>query len=306
VSEATAPYSEAALDRRRWGPLVDPALRRVAAAIARDRFPHALLFSGPPGLGRELAAVETAAMLVCSGCDEPYCESPAARRVRSGIHPDAVILRGEGKKQIIKINTIRRIVEDAPGRPFEGQCRVWVVDSVDARQLPPESANAFLKVLEEPPPHVRFVLLAANPQAALPTIRSRCAEIVLPGTVAAADRIAVEGVPPEIAHRGEKGEPVAELIVQARRGLAAVLEGDEGAAIRLATVLGAQENGFEIVASAACELAGEPDQEERAAACIGLAAELLHTDGLTRSLALRPVRQMLSVLLRWAHEETRP
>ncbi len=306
MSEPTAPYSEATLDRRRWGPLVDPALERVAAAIARDRFPHAVLFSGPPGLGRELAAVETAAMLVCSGCDEPYCESPDARRVRSGIHPDAVILRGEGRKQIIKIDTIRRIVKDAPGRPFEGQCRVWVVDSVDARRLPPESANAFLKVLEEPPPHVRFLLLAANPQSALPTIRSRCSEIVLPGTVAAADCIGIEHVPPEIAHRGENGEPVAELVMQARRGLAAVLEGDEGAAIRLATVLGAQESGFEIVASAACELAGEAGHEERAAACVGLAAELLRVDGLTRSLVLRPTRQMLSVLLRWAHEGTRP
>ncbi len=306
MSGSGGPFPEGALDRGRWGPLVDRFLERLAAAIARDRFPHAVLLSGPEGLGRELVAVETAAMLVCADCDTPYCHSRDADRVRLGIHPDVVVLRGEGRKQIVKINSIRRIVDDAPGRPFEGQCRVWIIDSVDARRFPPESANAFLKVLEEPPSHVRFLLLAANPQATLPTIRSRCAEILLPGAVAAADRIGVDGVPPEVAHRGEDGQPVAELIEQARRGLAKVLAGDDAAAVRLATVLGGQENGLELAAVAACELTSEPGHEERASACAGLAAELLRTDGLARSLGLRPARQMLSVLLRWAHEETRP
>jgi len=306
VTETTGPFPEAALDRHRWGPLVDGILERVAAAVKHQRFPHAVLFSGPEGLGRELVAVETATMLVCEGCDTPYCVHPDARRVRLGVHPDVVVLSGEGRKQIIKIDTIRRVVEDAPGRPFEGRSRVWIIDSVDARQFPPESANAFLKVLEEPPQHVRFLLLAANPQSALPTIRSRCSQVLLPGTVAAASRLDDSGVPPEIAHRAESGQPVAELMAVSRSGLTDVLEGDDAAAIRLATMLGEQENGLEIVAAAACELAAETGHDERAGACASLAAELLRIDRLTRSLGMRPARQMLSILLRWAHEETRP
>ena len=174
MSDQPAPFPEGALDRQRWGSLVEGVLDRVTTAIARERFPHAVLFSGPEGMGRELVAIETAAMLVGAGCDVPYSDSRDARRVRSGIHPDVVVLRGEGRKQIVKIDTIRRIVKDAPGRPFEGRCRVWVVDSVDARRLPPESANAFLKVLEEPPSHVRFLLLGDATKLVL-------AALILPG-----------------------------------------------------------------------------------------------------------------------------
>ncbi len=55
------------LDRKRWGALVEPALKRLLSARDRNRLPHAVLMVGPPGLGRELAAVEAAALLTCQG-----------------------------------------------------------------------------------------------------------------------------------------------------------------------------------------------------------------------------------------------
>jgi hypothetical protein len=307
MTDARSVFAEGVLDRRRWAPVVDDVLERIAAAMARDRYPHALLLAGPEGFGRELVAVETAAMLVCAGEPRPWLDSRDADRVRSGVHPDAVVLCGEGRKKIVSIDAVRGVVDEAPGRPFEGRCRVWIVDSVDARCFPPQSANAFLKVLEEPPPHVRFILLAANPQSALPTIRSRCAQIVLPGAVAVARRLGAADGSPEVAHRGDgTGSAVAELLTRARDGLRQVLDGDDEAAFQLAYELGEVDHGLELAAAAACELAAERAEHDHGAAWSGLAAELLRADARARSLGLRPTRQMLSTLLRWAHEESRP
>ena len=60
-----------ALDRERWGALVEPALERLLGARDRDRLPHAVLMVGPAGLGRELAAVEAAVLLACEGAASP-------------------------------------------------------------------------------------------------------------------------------------------------------------------------------------------------------------------------------------------
>ncbi|MCD4747796.1 MAG: hypothetical protein K8R59_00350 [Thermoanaerobaculales bacterium] len=298
-------FSDESLNRERWRALVESPLERVGEALIRGRFPHALLLSGPEGLGRELMAVETAIMMVCEEHSKPWADSVLAQRVRAGTHPDVVALRGEGRKNIIKIDTIRQVAQQAPGRPFEGRFRVWILDGVDSARLPTPAANAFLKLLEEPPPHVRFLLLAANPQSALPTIRSRCAHLVLPGTVAAAKYLEDNEAPPEVAHRTEGGAPVSELVGSARAGILKVLDGNVPAAIHLATVFGEAEHGLELVAAAAIGLAGEAGGDDRADACASLAAELMASDGPTRALGLRPSRQILSILLRWTSGEAR-
>ena len=189
MNETLPWWHEAVLDRESWQAIVQPTLERVQRARDRDRLPHALLLIGPAGLGRELAAVETAALVVCQGADEPWSEGGCVDRLRVGLHPDVEAALPTGAKKIIPIERIRHIVEAAPGRPFEGLRRVWILDGVEARCLPSASANAFLKVLEEPPPHVMFILLAANPMAVLPTIRSRCQQLNLPGSVSVASAL---------------------------------------------------------------------------------------------------------------------
>ena len=293
-------FSDAVLNRSKWGALVEPLLQRVALARDRDRFPHALLLIGPRGLGRELAAVETAVMLACDGAPEPWSVSSCAERVRSGNHPDVVAMMPEGKKGIIKIDPIREQVVDVVGsRPYEALRRVWIFDAVEAEHLPGPSANAFLKTLEEPPGHAQFILLAANPSAVLPTIRSRCQQLALPGAAVVAEGEMGEGVPPELAASVLAGVKIEGPLAEVRSALEAGLSGELRHLLRLPYLLGDKVNPFEVVAAVATEMATQGPDAERSEDLIRLAADLLATDRLRRALNLSSDRQLVSCLLRW-------
>ncbi len=293
-------FSDAVLDRAKWGALVEPLLQRVALARDRGRFPHALLLVGPRGLGRELAAVEAAVMLACDGAPDPWSVSPCAERVRSGNHPDVVAMMPEGKKGIIKIDPIReQVVAVVGSRPYEALRRVWIFDAVEAEHLPGPSANAFLKTLEEPPDHAQFILLAANPSAVLPTVRSRCQQLSLPGAAVMAGGDTGEEVPPELAASVLAGARLDGVLGEVRSALEAGISGELRHLLRLPYLIGDKINPFEVVAAVATELAAEGADAERSEDFIRLAADLLTTDRLSRALNLSSDRQLVSCLLRW-------
>ena len=106
-----------------------------------------------------------AAALLCPerGCN--CCE--ACRRARAGVHPDLVTIVPDGN--FIHIGEIRELNADAAKRPYEASVRVYLI--LDADAMNEAAANAFLKTLEEPPGHVRFILVTSNPER-LPRIVS--------------------------------------------------------------------------------------------------------------------------------------
>lgn len=129
---------------------------------------HAYLFSGPSGVGKSAAALGFAAGLACGegGCG--VCAT--CRRVRDGLHPDVEIVEPEGN--FIRKEEITAINMHAVYRPFEARAKVYIFLEADNFNI--EAANAFLKTLEEPPPHVYFILVTDHPERLLPTIVSRC------------------------------------------------------------------------------------------------------------------------------------
>ena len=150
------------------------ALGVLRAAVARDRVASSYLFEGPPGVGKELAAVALAkAQLASRGVT-----SRELGRVDHGNHPDVRIFepRAEGAGNL-KVEYLREeILPLAQFAPFEAPCTFFVFPRADV-SFPanhPEAANALLKTLEEPRPDVHFVLLAERPDRLLQTIRSRC------------------------------------------------------------------------------------------------------------------------------------
>ncbi|MHB1325553.1 MAG: DNA polymerase III subunit delta' [Thermoleophilia bacterium] len=142
--------------------------RFLAAAINQGETSHAYLFHGPKGVGKYNAALKFAAALCCEndGCGEcPSCEK-AAR----GVHPDVEVIAPVGA--FITVDQVREINRNLNLRPHESQARVFIIRG--AGRFNAESANAFLKSLEEPPSFVFFLLLADRLDNILPTIVSRC------------------------------------------------------------------------------------------------------------------------------------
>jgi DNA polymerase-3 subunit delta' len=149
--------------------------QELAIAILRQSLAtgptHAYLFVGPHGVGKADAALEFAAALCCpdGGCGQ--CDT--CRRVREGLHPDVEVIAPEGS--FVLVDQIREINRDVALRPFEARARVYVMLHADSMNK--EAANAFLKTLEEPPPHAYFVLVSDAPDELLPTIVSRCQRV---------------------------------------------------------------------------------------------------------------------------------
>ena len=147
-----------------------------------DALPHACILLSPSAEERAEAARTMAAAAVCSASGELPCGScRACRKVREGIHPDVITVRrlcddkGRQKREIT-VDQIRELIEDAIVLPNEAERKVYVIEDADRMNLPAQ--NAALKLLEEPPKGVLFLLCAANAELLLETVRSRCAEIV--------------------------------------------------------------------------------------------------------------------------------
>ena len=162
-------------------------MQLISRAVARASLPPSLLFAGPEGVGKRRAATALAQALNCadpvrgsqprasgSGAALPLdaCgRCSACTRIARGAHPDVLAVEA-GDGGAITIDEVRRAVGQARYRPFEGRRRVIVIDTAD--QLIPQSQNALLKTLEEPPDASQFVLVTARPDTLLATVRSRC------------------------------------------------------------------------------------------------------------------------------------
>jgi DNA polymerase-3 subunit delta' len=167
-------------------------VRLLVRAASRVTLPPSLIFAGPDGVGKATVAVALAQFLNCEETASPApdtapdafdacgaCRSctmlaRAARAFRGG-EPQAVDclqwLQPDDRASI-KIERVREVLSRAGYRPFDGRVRVVVIDQAETLEV--ASQQALLKMLEEPPPATRFLLVTAQPDALLPTIRSRC------------------------------------------------------------------------------------------------------------------------------------
>jgi DNA polymerase-3 subunit delta' len=166
------------------------ALSILRRALRSGRMPHAYLFEGPEGVGKELTALALAARLLCEddtlAPDADACgQCPACRLVATDNHPDLhLIHRGlhkvhpdrtirQSKGLFLVVDLIRVFVmEPATMKPTQGRRRVFIIR--DAERMNEEAQNALLKTLEEPPGTACLILVTSSASRLLPTIRSRC------------------------------------------------------------------------------------------------------------------------------------
>ena len=160
----------------------DHLTRFLGQALARGQVAHAYLLVGLPQVGKETLALDLAQALNCTGEEPPCDQCSQCRRIQEGKHADVETLRlessAEGRPSVeIGIDRVLNVQHSAALPPYEGRCRVYIVDGAELLSL--EASNALLKSLEEPVPGVVFLLLTADEEAVLPTVRSRCQRLEL-------------------------------------------------------------------------------------------------------------------------------
>lgn len=142
-------------------------------ALRTDRLPHSVLLVGEQGCGAGFAAR-------CLAADYLYKNGgPHAEAVLRGEDTECIVVRGEGASGQIKVERIRAARESIQHSALASDAAGRVLFIYGAQNLNPSSANAMLKIIEEPPEGVLFLLTATSAASVLPTIRSRCAAYTL-------------------------------------------------------------------------------------------------------------------------------
>lgn len=198
-----------------------------AFAARRDanRVPHALLLSGPEGLGKSHFAGLMAQSLLCRTPDEQGLACGECRSCLlygAGSHPDLIRIAPEAAGKPIKVDMIRRLRELAAVTSQYGHYRVVIIAPAEAMNS--AAANSLLKILEEPPADTVLLLVSSRPAQLLPTVRSRCQRLAFrppaPEQTRAwlAERVPADAPAPELLIGLAHGAPL--------RALALVEEGE--------------------------------------------------------------------------------
>jgi len=143
----------------------------LKALVHSGKLPHALLFAGPAGVGKlRCAQVMAAAALCLSEHDRPCGVCPSCRQFSYNNHPDFFLLQPDGTS--IKIDQMRELQGKLAMAAGLSSRRICIIN--DAEYMTEEAANSLLKILEEPPGQVSFILVAALPDKLPRTVLSRC------------------------------------------------------------------------------------------------------------------------------------
>lgn len=142
----------------------------IRNAVKSGRFPHAFIIEGESGSGRYTLAKMIAAAAVCKEENAPCGKCRRCELVMNNAFADVYTYSPDGAT--FKVDTVRSIRDGAFVMPIEAERKVCILKDCDKMNEPAQ--NAFLKILEEPPSFMVFILICENAASLLATVRSRC------------------------------------------------------------------------------------------------------------------------------------
>jgi DNA polymerase III subunit gamma/tau len=162
----------------------DHVVKSLINALQHDRLHHAYLFTGTRGVGKTTIARILAKAINCENLQEfnPCGKCDVCRALDEGRFMDLIEVDAASRT---KVEDTRDLLDNAQYAPHHGRYKVYLIDEV--HMLSGHSFNALLKTLEEPPPHVKFLLATTDPQKIPVTVLSRCLQFnlkrLLPGQI---------------------------------------------------------------------------------------------------------------------------
>ncbi|HEU4616478.1 MAG TPA: DNA polymerase III subunit gamma/tau, partial [Gammaproteobacteria bacterium] len=151
-------------------------VQALVNSLSSEKLHHAYLFSGTRGVGKTTVARILAKALNCERgiVAEPCGECSACRSIDQGRFVDLIEVDAASRT---KVDDTRELLDNVQYAPARGRFKVYLIDEV--HMLSNHSFNALLKTLEEPPPHVKFLLATTDPQKLPITVLSRCLQFNL-------------------------------------------------------------------------------------------------------------------------------
>lgn len=147
-----------------------PIIQTLKNAIVQNRIAHAYLFCGPRGTGKTSIAKIFAKMLNCEDeSNKPCGKCTNCKMVQNGSHPDIIEIDAASNNGV---DEVRNLIDKVKYAPMQGKYKVYIIDEV--HMMTTGAFNALLKIIEEPPAHVVFILATTEPNKVIPTIISRC------------------------------------------------------------------------------------------------------------------------------------
>lgn len=198
---------------------------RLADEITGKRFPHAYIIAGKSGSGKKTIALEIAAALACTDKENLPCgKCDSCEKILGGHSPDVLFIRKDAEKKEFTVNLIREIKDSIYIAPNELEKRVYIIEN--AETMNQNAQNAFLKILEEPPMYVVFLLLCSDTESLLETIKSRA-------PILYTEQISPENIVKFLPTVSQKARELAEQNPDELYAIAVSAEGSIGRAIEL-------------------------------------------------------------------------
>lgn len=145
----------------------------MVGLVQQQTLPHALLLTGPQGMGKRQFALALATLILCEQPGEKACGAcSSCHLMQAQTHPDFFLIEPEAESSVIKIDQIRDLFQPLSQRALKGHYKVIVIHPAEGMNT--AASNALLKQLEEPFPNTVFLVVSHHPARLLPTVLSRC------------------------------------------------------------------------------------------------------------------------------------